>query len=165
MRRILAVFLGLVASIATSSGALAESPPVHSRMLTGWSPANPGEMAILEEIEGENLEGARRAGGKPDIQTLRYDLNADGIDEILYYVDDPFFCGAGDCPVIVMHRLGADERWREVAAVYSASPHVRVGPAKHRGFVEIHAADGGATWGWTGSQYEVVRSTDAVAAE
>jgi len=151
--------IGLAAAAASAQGG--GFAAAEGRQVTGWSEPGALETAVLEDKEGANLAGARAAGGEPRIRSVRLDLNGDGIDEILYHVDHPFFCGSGECPVLVMHRRGAAEPWNEVAAVFTPSAAIRVGPAKRGGFLEIHAAEGRGTWGWDGSQYAVIESGDA----
>ena len=121
--------------------------------LTGWGEPGPAELAALQEVEGENLDAARKAKPAPKIEATKKDLDGDGIAELFFYVRHPMFCEQSECMLIVLHRDTSTGPWREVAVIPTQSTSLLIVPAPGGGFAELHPIALPA-WKWNGKNYQ-----------
>lgn len=138
---------------AAKAAPAAPEAPSRAGEITGWGEPLPADLEILERLEGENLDEARKQG-RLAIQGARKDLNGDGIPELFFYVDNPYFCWKGEgCTVIVLSRASLSDPWRMVGALVAPTPSVMVLGETASEFPALKAI-GARTYGWNGSAYE-----------
>ncbi len=151
-------FVGIFAAlVAAAAGAGAEeTKPAAGAELTGWAEPGPADLAILEELEGENLAEARKTKGTTlEIQSARKDLDKDGIPELFVFVKHPMFCyeEAGGCALLVIRRASLSDPWREIGIITAPAPSLVVGPARPGEFPVLRPL-GSRPYGWDGRQYQ-----------
>ncbi len=119
----------------------------------GWAEPGPVELTALQDVEGENLDEARKTKPGPQIEATKKDLNSDGIPELFFYVRHPMFCEQNECMLIVLHKSTSTGPWREVAVIPTQSTSITVVPAADGGFAELHPV-GLPPWKWNGNNYQ-----------
>lgn len=142
--------------VAAAGAGAEEAKQTPGAEVTGWATAGPADLAILEELEGENLAEARKAKGTTlEIQSARKDLDKDGIPELFVFVKHPMFCydEAGGCTLLVIRRASLSDPWREIAVITAAAPSLVVGPSRPGEFPALRPL-GSRPYGWDGRQYQ-----------
>lgn len=142
----------------------ADPKPAEAGELAGWGEPLPADLAVLEELEGENLAEAKKQG-PVKIAATRKDLNGDGIPELFFRIDNPMFCWEEEgCAVIVVSRASLTDRWREIGAVIAPSTSVLVLREGGTEFPSLKAV-GARTYVWDGQIYKPTGPAPPVALE
>ena len=161
-RRALGACLALAA--AAHAAHAAEPKPAAGAELTGWAERGAADLAVLEDLEGENLAEARKQKGTTlEIRAARKDLDGDAIPELFFFVKHPMFCyeELGGCTILVVRRASLSDRWQEIGVLTAAEPNLVVSPARQGDFPALRPL-GSQPYTWNGRQYEM--QTGAAAA-
>ena len=120
LARTLALLLGLVSSIG---GVAAARPDTRAPTVRSWLI----QYHAGDRIGGED-EDARYAAAYAD-------LNGDGVDEALVYLQSRSSCGSGGCNLYVLASRGG--YWRRVSGHTITRPPIRILPARHHGWRDL----------------------------
>jgi hypothetical protein len=152
--------LGLVFVVAaiTAASALEMREWRHDRGSAHFRPfAENAEQAFIGDYLEQSPEHQRALdpkGGPPvfeptDIWVGHYDLDDDGVDELILYFNSLYHCRRGGCAVILFK--GGEGRWYEIGR--ASVRDIWVGEEKHGGHRLIYSSTGRGLR-WTGAKYE-----------
>ncbi|MCC6641827.1 MAG: hypothetical protein IT386_11765 [Deltaproteobacteria bacterium] len=154
-RCVLGICLAIVAAAHVAQAA--DPAPAAGVELTGWGEPAAADLAVLEELEGENLAEARKEKGTTlEIRGTKKDLDGDAIPELFFFVKHPMFCyeELGGCTILVVRRASLVDRWQEIGVLTAAEPSVVVSPARQGDFPALRPL-GSQPYTWNGRQYEM----------
>lgn len=148
--------LGLLAAwpCAWPSLAGAEAP------VPGFAPADPAALAAVEQVRGPILDRVRANGLPVEVETLRLDLNGDGVPEILARLSTPRGCaplGRPDCPMLILQRL-PNGRYLEIGTFFA--DRVRLAEERSQGWQALETRLDNGPWrraAWNGTLYQSMR--------
>ena len=81
------------------------------------------------------LQRTLHAEGPLHFQAVDVDLDRDGVDEVVAYIDDPGFCGTGGCNTLILKRVG--DNYRTVTNISVTHLPVRVLASRSHGWSDI----------------------------
>ncbi|MBB1087202.1 hypothetical protein H4F99_01730 [Lysobacter sp. SG-8] len=131
------------APAAAPSDALETPPPIDASP-TAETPAEApvaygdeagAQAAVAAYLEQEGAEADTRH------RDARVDLDGDGQDDLLVYLEDPYFCGSGGCSLVVFRNEGAT--FTKVASTSVTRSPIAVGAAGPAGWRELYVSIGG----------------------
>jgi hypothetical protein len=102
-RRAAAIALALAAA---GPGAAAQEPPAAAKRFE-FKPVAAGTV----EFDAINSQGGRFPGGTR-LSAARFDLNADGEEELIVRIEHPVLCSRAGCSSMILTRRG--QRWLAV---------------------------------------------------
>ena len=107
-------------------------------MSTGAA-AQAGGVSLLEIFHGflvGHLSRFRDDAPDARYQYASYDLDGDGRQEALVYLEDPIWCGPHGCDLLIFTPTG-NGQWRQVAEISTGAVPVRVLERRTRGWRDL----------------------------
>lgn len=131
------------APAAAPSDGLEAPPPAEGATpedVTAGTPVVDGgdagaRAAVAAYLEQEGAEADTRH------RDARVDLDGDGQDDLLVYLEDPYFCGSGGCSLVVFRNEG--DTFTKVASTSVTRSPIAVGAAGPAGWRDLYVSIGG----------------------
>lgn len=109
--------------------------PAAPQML---DPRIAAEQALVAFMESAGTDEA------PHHRQARTDLDGDGTDDLLMLVDDPLWCVADGCPLVVFHGQ-PDGSFKLVGRTETTHPPIALGKHRNNGWHDLLVGVGGDT--------------------
>ncbi len=89
----------------------------------------------------------------------KYDINGDGIKDIIVFFNGSYYCGAHGC----LTQIYLGNTWKPVFNIYTYQ-NVTILPHKHSGFndIKLEISEKPVFWYWNGEAYQISKSISNV---
>ncbi|WBV45319.1 hypothetical protein [Pseudoroseomonas cervicalis] len=150
----------LLATTIGFGGAWLGAPGQALAQPLSLSSEDPAAQAAVRRARDWQIRKAQEAGVVPRIATARYDLDGDGLAEIIGVLQAPDRCaamGLRNCPLIILHQP-APGRFLEVGSFFGDA--VQVLDSRSQGWLDLETRFTQGPWRrttWNGLLYRLRR--------
>jgi hypothetical protein len=123
-----------------------------------FHPTGQTAFALALQQPDSEIQSLLRDAGDASISSSQVDLAGDGKPETILYLAGALTCGARDCEVVILRRVGN----RNQIIFDENATSIAIGPIGPKGWKDLitnyASSDGqgtGVIWEWTGERYQI----------
>jgi hypothetical protein len=150
----------LLSAVGTANAADQRQPISNETpvQIVEFRPTGQTAFALALQQSDSEVQSILRDAGDASISSSQVDLAGDGKPETILYLTGSLTCGARDCEVVIVRRIGDRNQiiFDENATSIAIGP---IGPKGWKDLITNYASvDGqgtGVIWEWTGERYQI----------